>query len=217
MLVDFDLRWNLLFVDENGEANGPRAAHSIKIVDGKKFDMCHSSARVSPSAASILHGVSHQLIRVASALLVRTGRVLLVASSYQGKAEPLWFLPGGRPKDGELLHEAVVRETAEETGLVARVIGLRYVSESISPSGVHIVNHTFGIEADGEPHLPPAGSDHIVDLAFVPIPSLRTRMGAKALWEPLFAHLCDALPMHYAGYPQSDFEPPVLASDENLF
>ncbi len=160
--------------------------------------------------------MSHPIIRVASALLVRTGRVLLVASSYEGKPEPLWFLPGGRPKDGELLHEAVVRETAEETGLVARVIGLRYVSESISPGGVHIVNTTFGIEADGEPQLPAAGSDHIVDLAFVPIPSLRSRMGVKALWEPLFAHLCDALPMHYAGYPESDFEPPALEADENL-
>ena len=216
VLVDFDVRRNVLFIDENGEANGARAAHASEIVDGKKFYMGHAFARVSPSAASILHGVSQPIIRVASALLVRTGRVLLVASRYEGRAEPLWFLPGGRPKDGELLHEAVVRETAEETGLVARVVGLRYVSESISPRGVHIVNSTFGIEADGEPRLPAAGSDHIVDFAFVPIPALRAKMSAKALWEPLFAHLCDALPMHYAGYPDSDFEPPALQSDENL-
>lgn len=152
--------------------------------------------------------MSHRIIRVATALLVRSGRVLLVASSYPDHDDPLWFLPGGRPNVGELLHETVLREVHEETGLCARIVGLRYVSESISPKGVHVVNHTFGIEAEGTPHAPKAGTDHIHEVAFVPIPSLRTRLGARVLWEPLFAYLCDALPMRYVGYAKGDIEPP---------
>jgi 8-oxo-dGTP diphosphatase len=54
------------------------------------------------------------------AVVVDGGRVLLVKRAH----EPLkgeWSLPGGAVEVGELLHEAVVREVQEETGLLVRV------------------------------------------------------------------------------------------------
>ena len=46
------------------------------------------------------------------------GRLLVVRPTYLG---PGWMLPGGRVERGETPHAAAVRETLEETGLVARV------------------------------------------------------------------------------------------------
>ncbi|HWG19394.1 MAG TPA: NUDIX hydrolase [Terracidiphilus sp.] len=57
------------------------------------------------------------------AVIVHEGRVLLV----QRGREPMkgrWTIPGGLIEVGEMLHEAVVRETREETGLEVEPIEL---------------------------------------------------------------------------------------------
>jgi mutator protein MutT len=57
------------------------------------------------------------------AIIVHEGRVLLV----QRGREPMkgrWTIPGGLIEIGEALHEAVVRETREETGLEVQPIEL---------------------------------------------------------------------------------------------
>lgn len=51
-----------------------------------------------------------------SAAVFRAGRVLLVRRARAPSAGP-WTLPGGVVETGETLHEAVVREIAEETAL----------------------------------------------------------------------------------------------------
>ncbi|MFC5993986.1 NUDIX hydrolase [Pseudonocardia hispaniensis] len=50
----------------------------------------------------------------------RSGRLLLVQRANEPGAG-LWAVPGGRVEPGETDHAAVVRETAEETGLTVRV------------------------------------------------------------------------------------------------
>lgn len=59
------------------------------------------------------------------AVALRDGEVLLVRRG-RGPAAGEWSVPGGRVQVGEELHEAVVREVAEETGLevvVERFLG----------------------------------------------------------------------------------------------
>lgn len=68
------------------------------------------------------------------AVVVHDGRLLLIR-----RREPpgagRWSIPGGRVAAGETLHEAVVREVAEETGLEVVVDGFLGWVERIDPAG----------------------------------------------------------------------------------
>ncbi len=90
-------------------------------------------------------------------LLVRRGR---------GPAAGEWSVPGGRVEWGETLHEAVVRETAEETGLevvVDRFLG--WVERM--DDAFHYVILDFAVTALDPTRAPEAGDD-----------------AAEALWVP---------------------------------
>lgn len=54
---------------------------------------------------------------VVTAIIRREDHLLMVRQQGQDDPEPSWFVPGGRVEPGELLHEALVREVKEETGL----------------------------------------------------------------------------------------------------
>ena len=60
-------------------------------------------------------------------ILVDDGRVVLVRSSNPHHDPPLWWLPGGGIDFGEAPEEALIREFAEETGLIVndpRLVGV---------------------------------------------------------------------------------------------
>lgn len=77
-------------------------------------------------------------------IVISNGRALLVK---RGKAplEGSWSIPGGRLEIGETLHEGVVRELSEETGIEARVLNLIEVFESISRDDAGRVQYHFVI------------------------------------------------------------------------
>lgn len=124
---------------------------------------------------------------------------MLVASRYPNHAEPLWNLPGGRQQPAELLTEALRREVREETGLQPTVGELLYVSESYD-GDAHFTNFTFHIDAAGEPKAAPHAGDHIVDLAWVPIADIESRVAVRVVREPLLAFLRRELKQRYRGY-----------------
>jgi len=140
-------------------------------------------------------------VHLATALVLREGHVLLVASRYPNHTEPLWNLPGGRQQPGELLQQTVAREVREETGLDARVGGLCYVSESYD-GDMHFMNFTFAAEAQGEHAVPRDQSDHVVDVRWTPIGDLENQIAVRVVREPLLAYLRGDLP-RYAGYAEA--------------
>jgi 8-oxo-dGTP diphosphatase len=77
----------------------------------------------------------------------RHGRVLMVRASARSTRPGVWFLPGGGLDHGEDPVAAVVRELAEETGLVIEVTGVRDVVAEVIPRGVRL-EHTDGVIYD---------------------------------------------------------------------
>ena len=131
-------------------------------------------------------------IHLATGVLEREGRLLLVASRYPNHPDALWNLPGGRQRAGELLPDTVRREFFEETSLEVDVGALRYVSESYDPTaGAHVVNVAFDVRAEGEPVVPP-GDAHAVACAWVARDRLAETLAVAVVREPLLAHLRDA-------------------------
>ncbi len=128
--------------------------------------------------------------------------MLLVASRYPNHAEPLWNLPGGRQRHGELLHETVVREFREETGLAIVTHGLRYVAESYdTKTGEHFVCVSFDVSCVGEPV---AASDdaHVTEIAWWPRDRIGEKIVLPVVRDPIVAHLADPS-QRYFGFADS--------------
>ena len=86
-----------------------------------------------------------QATLVVSAGILQGDRLLMVQ---EGKEEVagMWGLPGGRVEPGERIHDAIVREIREETGLEVRIVGLTRVVRYISMKGYHTMRFNFVAE-----------------------------------------------------------------------
>ena len=150
-----------------------------------------------------------QRIHLASALIERNGRVLLVASRYPSHEAPLWNLPGGRQQSSELLEETAIRELREETGMRGFIRELAYVAESYD-NDRHFLNVVFTVDAEGEPQLPDTG-DHVVEAEWVDVSEVGSRLAAAVVREPLLNFLRER--RRYTAFDRADIS--VRWFDEN--
>jgi 8-oxo-dGTP diphosphatase len=99
-----------------------------------------------------------------SAAIIRDGRVL-VARRAKGASTGLYTLPGGVVEVGETLHEAVVREIAEETGIVIEPVGLAGQREFITRDETGRVSRHFVILCFAARWLAGEGTPQIEELS----------------------------------------------------
>jgi mutator protein MutT len=93
-------------------------------------------------------------------LLVRRGR---------GPETGRWSVPGGRVEAGETVHDAVVREVAEETGLQVRCGELLGWAERIGPQHHFVILDFVVTVTDGRK---PVAGDDAAEARWFPLPSV---------------------------------------------
>lgn len=134
----------------------------------------------------MLKAVMQRMQLVTNCVIKDGDRLLMLKKPRRG----WWVAPGGKVEPGESLHEAVVREIAEETGLTIQDPMLRGVFTIILQDGDQLVDHwmlfTFYAEKfDGEV----LEETEEGELAWVPVAELSERPMAEGDREflPLFA------------------------------
>lgn len=126
----------------------------------------------------------------ASAAIFREDRVL-IGQRGKGAMSGLWSLPGGHVEPGETARAAASREVAEETGVVADILGLVDLHEVIQREGAqdsplqvvswhYVIAVHYGLWRSGEP----VPADDCRDARFVALSELdafEMTTGAKLL------------------------------------
>ncbi|GMU78380.1 MAG: NUDIX hydrolase [Acidimicrobiia bacterium] len=117
------------------------------------------------------------------------GERLLLVRRGHGPGAGSWSVPGGRVEPGETLHEAVVRELMEETGLevvVERFLG--YVERfGDDPAPYHFVILDFVVTVL-DPELTPTAGDDAAEAAWIPFEDLADLTLVPGLHEFLTDH-----------------------------
>jgi len=116
----------------------------------------------------------------ARAIIFRDDSLLVVR--YRDECGDWYAVPGGAQRHGEGLVAAVVREVAEETGLLVRVGPLRFVRECIAAPGAralppdfHQVEFYFTCEIDGSLGLAGEPDPGQVEVEWCTLAELRGR------------------------------------------
>jgi len=121
-------------------------------------------------------------IAAVGAIAIRDGALLLVRRGH-APSRGRWSLPGGRVEPGETPQDALVREIAEETGLIVEVGDL--VGEVVrpGPGGVTYRIQDYRVTLRGA--NAPAASDDAVDVAWVRLADVAKRQLSAGLLRTL--------------------------------
>jgi ADP-ribose pyrophosphatase YjhB (NUDIX family) len=131
-----------------------------------------------------------------SAAIIREGHVLVAQRTKVGSASVgLFTLPGGVVEAGETLHQAIVREVAEETGIVIEPVALAGHREFITRSADGRVERHFVILCFAARWIVGEGTpdpDELADLRWVrpaELAALRTTPGLAEIVAEAFARM----------------------------
>ncbi|MDX2156084.1 MAG: NUDIX hydrolase [Hyphomicrobiaceae bacterium] len=102
--------------------------------------------------------------RLAASAAIFQGNAVLVGERGKGAMAGFWSLPGGHVEPGEIARDAARREVLEETGVVARILGLVDLHEVIHREGGadaetttatvswhYVIAVHYGVWVEGEP------------------------------------------------------------------
>ena len=123
-----------------------------------------ANAQSGLSAEANLKGTPAKPTVAVGVVCRRGDKVLLIK---RGRAPRLgeWSIPGGKVRGGETLHDAALRELAEETGIIATISRLVEVYEIID-EGFHYVLIDYAADwVSGEP----VAGDDAADARFMPL------------------------------------------------
>jgi ADP-ribose pyrophosphatase YjhB (NUDIX family) len=149
--------------------------------------------------------LSQQHILLVAGVIRDRGDLLLVHEQAPQDARPFWALPGGRAEAGELVHETLIREVGEETGLEAvrlgrllysthyhRQVGFPPGDDAPPSTTIHATGMIFEIaewRGDLHPNDPDA---FIMEARFLPLLDAITALESaplRVMVEPLVAYL----------------------------
>ncbi|MFM8302942.1 MAG: NUDIX hydrolase [Actinomycetota bacterium] len=132
--------------------------------------------------------MTHRPAVAVGAVALDRGRLLLVRRGH-GPGAGRWSVPGGRVEPGETLHEAVVREVAEETGLEVVVVRFLGYVERIGddPAPYHYVILNFVVTVLDAGSGPVAGDD-AAEARWVPVEDVAELHLVTGLYEFLTYH-----------------------------
>ena len=131
---------------------------------------------------------------VAAGILRQNDKILLVYQQSKTDLKATWALPGGVLEPGELLHDALVREIKEETGLTVQQIGnFAYSTQLVHhANNYQVLAFIFEISlwSDGNPAQDP---DHLVtDARFFNVKEATKRLEllpSRSMREPAIHYL----------------------------
>jgi ADP-ribose pyrophosphatase YjhB (NUDIX family) len=106
-----------------------------------------------------------ELIPCVGGILINPAGCLLVVKRKNEPARGLWSLPGGRVEPGETAEAAVVREVAEETGIVAQILREVGTVQRAAPGGGTYDIRDFVMFDDSERQ--PHAADDALDARYV--------------------------------------------------
>ena len=124
-----------------------------------------------------------RLIPCVGAIVVDDGGRLLLVRRANPPAQGLWSIPGGRVEPGEEGEQAVLRELAEETGVVGVVVREVGTVTRDAPGGGTYVIRDFLVRADAG--FDPVAGDDALDAAWFTPAELRAVDTSPGLVEAL--------------------------------
>lgn len=108
----------------------------------------------------------NQLYILASAVIEEADAIVIVRNRWA--IGDVWSLPGGRLEPGEALQDALVREVAEETGLVVEPVDLAFTLDTHNLVHQHqFLIHVFQCRIMGGQLTPPVGDEFVIDARWV--------------------------------------------------